>query len=203
MAYASHYIPGVPSRENIEFGRLAVKEYEDILAEDSSNLSAIDGIAGILYSIASNPFDREKMKESKPNQQKHVEIRPNDPEPYFWMGVIEWSIAYRTELQIREALAEAISDPDAPANPLPEAARTDFEGSCGETVDEGIARLRKPISLKPNYPDAMAYLKLLYRLKADVESSEKGREIDLRMATDLVDQVKAIKEKRASEQIQQ
>lgn len=119
------------------------------------------------------------------------------------MSVIEWSIAYRTELQIRGALAEAIPDPDAPANPLPEAARTDFEGSCGETVDEGIAQLRRVISLKPDSSDAMDYLKLLCRLKADREWSGEGREIDLRMATDVVDQVKAIKEKRASEQVQQ
>ena len=41
-------------------------------------------------------------------------------------------------------------------------------------MDEGIADLQKAISLKPDYDDAMAYLSLLYRRKADmVESADE------------------------------
>jgi hypothetical protein len=41
----------------------------------------------------------------------------------------------------------------------------------GPTIDEGIAALKRALGLNPNYDDAMVYLNLLYRRKADVVSS--------------------------------
>jgi tetratricopeptide (TPR) repeat protein len=43
-AYASQYIPGAPSAENVRNGEEAVKEFQSILQTDPNNLSAIDGI---------------------------------------------------------------------------------------------------------------------------------------------------------------
>src|ERR1017187_7446570 len=48
-AYATQYIPGAPSEENIRMGEAAVKEFQEVLAGDSNNISAIDGIGSILY----------------------------------------------------------------------------------------------------------------------------------------------------------
>ena len=44
----------------------------------------------------------------------------------------------------------------------------------------------------------MAYLNLLYRQKADTETSTSARDEDLKQADDLVDKVKAIKQKKAN-----
>ena len=63
-------------------------------------------------------------------------------------------------------------------------------------VDEGITDLKKAIELKPDYDDAMAYLNLLYRQKADMETDPDARDDDLKLADDLVDKVKAIKQKK-------
>ncbi len=199
--YASQYIPGAPAEENLELGRHAMEEYRGILERDPHNLSAIDGLGGILYSMASTPFDPEKMNEAKSYHQRHIEIRPNDPEPYYWIGVIDWSICYKTSQGLRETWAKANPNASlAPADPLPEVARQDFVTKCGDNVDEGIAQVKKAISLKPDYDDAMAYLNLLYRLKADMETSTEAREADIRTANALVDQVIKIKQKRAGAQ---
>jgi hypothetical protein len=42
----------------------------------------------------------------------------------------------------------------------------------------------------------MAYLNLLYRQKADMELTPADRESDVKMADDIVDEVKAIKTKK-------
>src|SRR5574340_710719 len=47
-AYASQYIPGAPSDENMRHGQEAIAEYKDVLDKDPNNLSAIDGLASIL-----------------------------------------------------------------------------------------------------------------------------------------------------------
>jgi hypothetical protein len=45
----------------------------------------------------------------------------------------------------------------------------------------------------------MAYLNLMYRRKADTVANESEREQLIKMADDLVDKVKDIKQKRAEE----
>ena len=52
------------------------------------------------------------------------------------------------------------------------------------------------IQIKSDYDDAMAYLNLLYRQKADMETDAKVRDEDVKTADDLVDKVKAIKQKK-------
>ncbi len=44
----------------------------------------------------------------------------------------------------------------------------------------------------------MAYLNLLYRQKADMEVTVTEQELDVKIADDLVDQVKAIKKRKMS-----
>jgi len=66
-----------------------------------------------------------------------------------------------------------------------------------EAIDEGIESLKHAISIKPNYDDAMAYLNLLYRRRADTVASENEREQLMKIADDLIDRVKDIKQKRS------
>jgi len=54
--------------------------------------------------------------------------------------------------------------------------------------------------LKPDYDDAMTYLNLLYRRKADTVESASEREALTKQADDLLDKVKEIKQKRSTEQ---
>ena len=75
---------------------------------------------------------------------------------------------------------------------------TDYVAKDGPLVDEGIANLQKAIQIKrPDYDDAMAYLNLLYRRKADMVESADERASYQKQADDLVDKVKEIKQKRA------
>jgi hypothetical protein len=65
-------------------------------------------------------------------------------------------------------------------------------------VDDGIDKLNKAIELQPDYDDAMAYLNLLLRRKADMVASPDDREALEKQADDLVDKVKEIKERKAA-----
>src|SRR6202023_2880241 len=73
-AYATEYIPGAPSDDNVRVGQQAVNEFQDVLSVDPKNLSALDGIGSILYNMAGTPFDPEKYNESKKYHQKHIEL---------------------------------------------------------------------------------------------------------------------------------
>lgn len=198
-AYASLYIPGAPSAENRARGDQAVTEFKEVLDRDPKNLSAIDGLGSILYQMA-QPFNANKFEESKKYHQRHIELKPEDPEPYYWIGVIDWALAFRGNGEIRtdynqDHLKKQLRETD----PLPAAVRKQYVDKYGAQVEEGINALNKAIALKPDYDDAMAYLNLLYRRKADMVESQDERASYLKQADDLVDKVKEIKQSRASQ----
>jgi tetratricopeptide (TPR) repeat protein len=199
-AYASLYIPGAPSKENEARGQQAVQEFKEVLDKDPNNISAIDGIGSILYNMAGTPFDAKKFEESKSYHQRHIQLKPDDPEPYYWIGVIDWVVAQRHNQELRmdynkNNIRKQVKDTD----PLPSTVRTQYVDKDGQLIDEGIQALQKATSLKPDYDDALAYLNLLYRRKADMVASLDERNQLLKQADDLVDQVKQIKQKRAEQ----
>ena len=199
-AYATEYIPGAPSDENVRVGQQAVNEFQDVLTVDATNLSALDGIGSILYNMAGTPFDPEKYQESKKYHQKHIELAPNDPEPYYWVGVIDWTLSYRGNAEARQAYnlqnqKKQVKEADA----LPDKVREQFTQQYGDLVDEGLKMLQKATDLRPDYADAIAYQSLLLRQKADMSDTATRASIE-KQADDLLDKVKEIKQKMAEKE---
>jgi tetratricopeptide (TPR) repeat protein len=157
-------------------------------------------LASILYQMAGQPFDEKKFEESKAYHQKHIALRPQDPQPYYSIGVIDWALAYRGNTEMRADYNKAhinkqVKDTDS----LPEDVRKAYTDKFQQMVDDGITSLKKAIELKPDYDDAMTYLNLLYRRKADMVESAAERDNYTKMADDLLDKVKEIKQKRAEQ----
>ena len=199
-AYASQYIPGAPSEQNKNIGKQAIQEFKEILATNPDNLSAIDGIGSILFQMAGTPYDPKLFEESKSYHQKHIQLKPEDPEPYYWIGVIDWTLAFRANGEMRKEYNEKnIRKQVKETDPLPPAIRGEYLAKYGPIIDEGISTLQKAISVRPDYDDAMAYLNLLYRRKADTVATADERAALQKQADDLVDKVKEIKQKRASQ----
>ena len=196
-AYATQYIPGAPSDENVRMGEAAVKEFQDVLTADPNNISAIDGIGSILFNMAGTPYTPARFLESKTYHQKHIALRPEDPEPYYWIGVIDWTLSYRANLVARGAwrlahAGKALKDDDA----LPADVRDAYIKENGQMIDEGIDSLKKALELRPDYDDAMAYLNLLLRRKADEATTPDERASLLKQADDFVEKAKEIKQKK-------
>jgi tetratricopeptide (TPR) repeat protein len=199
-AYASQYIPGAPSDQNRRLGEEAVAEFKDVLTVDPKNLTAIDGIGSMLFQMAGTPFNADMFAESKKYHEMHIQIKPDDPEPYYWIGVIDWTLAFRANGEMRRDYNEKnVKKQVKDIDPLPPALRTEYTDKYGALIDEGIDALNKAIQLRPDYDDAMAYLNLLLRRKADTVESADERASLLQQADDLVDKVKEIKQKKAAQ----
>lgn len=193
-SYAGRYVPGDPSPDNLRYGEQAIGAFRKILENDPENLSAIDGIGSILYNMGGTPYDRKRLEESKAYHEMHIRIRPEDPEPYFWVGVIDWSVAYRANKDLRTEYNGKTESALKVSDPLPPELSEKFAQDYRATVDEGISALEKATKLRLDYADAMAYLNLLYRQRADMEESPAARDEDLQAADDLLEKVKAIKQ---------
>lgn len=195
-AYATQYIPGAPSDDNNRLGQQAIQEFQQVLQADPSNLSAIDGIGSLLYNMGANPFDPKALEESKSYHQKHIQLKPEDPESYYWIGVIDWTLAFKGNKDMRADYNVKARKPVKEVDAMPDELRPQFADKFGTLIQEGIQNLQKAIELRPDYDDAMAYLNLMYRQKADLETDSSARDSDLKLADELVDKVKEIKQKK-------
>jgi translation initiation factor 2B subunit (eIF-2B alpha/beta/delta family) len=95
----------------------------------------------------------------------------------------------------RNNIKKQVRDTEA----LPPDVRKAYADKFGALVDEGIDSLKKAIERRPDYDDAMTYLNLLYRRKADMVDSTAERDALTKQADDLLDKVKEIKQKRAEQ----
>jgi len=199
-AYASQYIPGAPSEENMRHGNEAIQEYTSVLEMAPNNISAIDGLASIDYQMGGQPFDPKKFEESKSYHQKHIALKPQDPQPYYSIGVIDWALAYRGNTEMRaEYNRNNIKKQVQDTAPLPPDVRKAYAEKYDALVEEGIKSLQSAIEINHEYDDAMTYLNLLDRRKADIVESAGERDALLKQADDLLDKVKEIKQKKADE----
>lgn len=201
QAYAQQYIPGAPSDENKRNGDEAINVWKGVLQDDPNNLTAIGGIGSMLYNMGSTPFNRDMMEQAKGYQQKAISLNPSDAQAYYWVGVIDYWIAFRTNQQMRQDYNEQEAKkkrpkPLKPLDPLPPPVRDQFVQQEGQTVDEGMSDLQHAIQIRSDYANAMAYLNLLLRQKADMETDPNARQSDEKQADDLLEKVKEINQKQ-------
>jgi len=173
-AYAQQVVPDLETKENLQSAQMAIDGFKDVLAKDPKDLTALKGIAS-LY------FNTKKYDESRDWQKKVIAVDPNDPEAYYSIGVIDWRLAYRNAVKL---LAQNGMTDDGNGNAkLPKAACADLQQQNTLLVEEGIQSLQKAIELRPAYDDAMSYINLVYRRKADLEcGDEAARKADLDQA---------------------
>jgi len=188
-AYAQQYIPGVDSPENLQNANLAIEQYNAVLQQDSKNVNSIKGIA-YLY------LNMKKFDDAKSYYHKAIDLDPNDPEAYYSVGVIDWTQAYQPRMEERAKLGLR---PDEPLKDKKLCAKLREQG--GAVIQDGLDSLKKAIQLREDYDDAMAYVNLLYREKADRECDMPDqRAADLKTADEWVDKTMAAKKAKAEKQ---
>src|SRR5260370_27229253 len=74
----------------------------------------------------------------------------------------------------------------------------EMRGKNTANVQEGIDNLNKALKLRPDYDDAMAYMNLMYRERADIQCDDPAAgAADLKTADDWVDKTMATKKTKA------
>ena len=190
-AYAQQYIPGADTPDNNHFAEQAIDSYKEVLQVDPRNVNSIKGIAYLYLQMKKFPLAKEYYK-------KASDVDPNDPEPYYSVAVIDWTQTYVPRQEERAKLGMK-QDDSLPAKDKKVCA-TMRETNTGN-VQEGIDNLNKALKLRPDYDDAMAYMNLMYRERADIECDDPAaRSADLKTADEWVDKTMATKKAKAEKQ---
>jgi tetratricopeptide (TPR) repeat protein len=180
-AYMSQYIPGASSPENLEFAKNAMSTFEDVLKIEPKNATAVESIASLHIQMSQGMSDlaekSKKLDEAKTWYQKLTEIDPQNKTAYYSQGFIVWGKWYPVLMEARAKLGMRPEDP----GPLKDnKVRTELREKYLDTINDGIKNLNKALEVDKEYDDAMAYLNLLYRERADLAESkeEYAKDID-------------------------
>jgi tetratricopeptide (TPR) repeat protein len=186
-AYAAQYVPGGDSPDNKQIADDAIAAFQDVLKIDPKNTTAMSFIAQIYYGM-------KKFDEAKDYNKRRIDVEPRNPEPYYWIGVLDWAQAFpRAQGLRKDHNLDMAKDPAHPNDlpVIPEKFRKDLAEKNGPLVTEGLDALNKAIDLKPNDADSMVYLNLMYRQKAEIDEDDATRKADLKQAESWVDKALA------------
>ena len=193
-AYAQQYVPGGDSADNKQIAQQAIDAFQDVLKMDNgataASTTALASIAQIYYNM--KDFDK-----ARDYNEQRIKLEPNNPEPYYWIGVLDWAVAFpRAQTLRKEHSLDQSKDPvhhpdELP--PIPEKLRKGLADQNASLVDDGLKALNKAIELKPNDADSMVYLNLMYRQKAEIDEDNDTRAADLKEAENWVDKALAVR----------
>src|SRR4051812_7326119 len=196
-AYAQQYIPGADTPDNNRNAEQAIDQFKQVLDQHPGRDQQITSLKG----IASLYFNMKKLDMAKEYHKKVAELDPNDPETYYSIGVIDWTEAYQPRMEERAKLGmkptEDLSGKDKEQKKACQALKQKNQAN----VEEGIKMLEQALKLRPDYDDAMAYMNLMYRERADYECDDPdARAADKKTADEWVDKTMATKKAKAEKQ---
>jgi tetratricopeptide (TPR) repeat protein len=159
-ALSQNVVPGLTTPDNLKNAQQAISIFEEVLAKEPNDVNSLKQIAGIYFSIKN--FDK-----AKEFQKKVLSVDPKDPEAAYTVGVIDWTLAHENTLK---ALASAGLNDDGEGNiKAPKKVLQQIKDENQPLVDEGLQYLNQALANRSNYDEAMSYLNLIYRRKADVD----------------------------------
>ena len=159
-ALAQNVVPGLDTPDNLKTAQQAISMFQEVLDKDPSDVNSVKQIAAIYFSI-------KKFDEAKTWQKKVLAIDPKDPEAAYTIGVIDWTLAHENTLK---ALVPVGVNDDGEGNvKAPKKVMDTLKEQNGPLVAEGLQYLNQAVANRANYDDAMAYLNLIYRRKADID----------------------------------
>ena len=157
-ALAQNVVPGSDTPDNLKTAQQAISIFQEVLDKDPTDVNSLKQIAAIYFSV-------KKLDDARTWQKKVLAVDPKDPEAAYTVGVIDWTQAHENLLK---ALVPAGINDDGEGNPkAPKKVMDEVKSQNGPLVEEALQYLQQAVANRANYDDAMVYLNLVYRSKAD------------------------------------
>jgi tetratricopeptide (TPR) repeat protein len=183
MAYFMQYVPGAISPENDRLAQAAHDEFMKVLEQNPKN-------AVTMATLAQLYFSEKKLDEAQEWYQKLTSIDPNNKTAYYTLGVIAWTKTFQPRMERRAMLG---MKPDDPGPIKDKKVREELRATNLPIIEQGLQNLQKALAIDSNYDDAMAYMNLLYRERADLAETAEEYKRDIQEADSWVDKTLATK----------
>ncbi|MDQ2834080.1 MAG: hypothetical protein M3Y50_10115 [Acidobacteriota bacterium] len=173
-AYSYQVVPNLDTPENLAVAQKALDGFNAVLRKDPNDITALKQIASIDRNI-------KKLDDAKEYEKKVIALAPNDAEAHYTVGVVDWMQSYKNAITL--LAADGLTDDGNGNVKKSKGACQKIKDANTALIDEGLEYLQKAVQINPTYDDAMTYLNLTYRRKADVEcGDDNARKADLAQA---------------------
>jgi TonB family protein len=188
-AYMQQFIPGAVSAENLRLAQAAQTHFQRVLDLEPSNKVALASMALLL-------LNQKKWDAAQQWYEKITAVDPYNADAYYSMGFIAWSRWYPDYSKARASLGMR---PETPGPIQDAAVRADLSERYGAVLDSGMRALQKALEINPQYDDAMAYMSLLIRERADLRDTAVECKQDVAIADEWVQKALATKKAKAEQ----
>ena len=148
-AYVSQYVPGIDTPENLRRAQEAIDEYVRVIDANPSRNQKVNSAKGIAYLY----LNEKKWDDAKKYYRMASELDPNDAEPYYSVGVIDWSACYQPRMEERAKLGMKPDEHLSVKNKDQKKLCEELKVKNGPTIQEGIDSLDKGIKLREDYDE--------------------------------------------------
>ncbi len=188
-SYMMQYIPGSQSEDNVKIANTALEGFQEVLERDPDSQLAMSSIASLYFNM--KQFDKAEEW-----YKKVVAKHPNNKEAFYTLGVISWTKSYEPRLEVRASIGMKQEDP----GPIKDKKkREELAEKLLPEIQEGQQALEKALEVDPNYEDAMAYMNLLYRERADLSESKEEYDKYVAMADEWVQKTLDTRQRKLEE----
>jgi tetratricopeptide (TPR) repeat protein len=182
-AYMSQYIPGAESPDNMQLAKQAKEEFIKVLENHPNDTTALASLASLSYQQAQGMPDLDqklkKLDEAKEWYLKLISADPQNKEGFYSLAVIDWVKWYAAWMKSRADLGMKPEE----AGPLKDKkVKAELKEKYAAVVDDGMKNLDKALQIDKDYDDAMAYMNLLIREKADLDDTPEQYKADVEKA---------------------
>ncbi|MBI1789306.1 MAG: tetratricopeptide repeat protein [Acidobacteria bacterium] len=186
-AYVNQYIPGADSPENNRMADNAFKAFNRVLEMEPTNIVAT-------ASIASLYFQKKEFDKAVEWNKKLIAIDPNNKDAYYTLGVIAWT---KWLVPDREARNKMGMKPEDPGPLKDKKAREELKAQYLPILNDGIENMKKSLEIDKDYDEAMAYMNLLIRYRADLMDTADDYKKESEIADNWVQKALATKKVKA------
>jgi tetratricopeptide (TPR) repeat protein len=173
-ALSQNVVPGLTTPENLKTAQQAIDTFQEVLTQDPTDINSLKGVASLYFNI-------KKFDDARDWQKKVLGVDPKDAEAAYTVGVIDWTQAHENLLKMLANNDDGVGN----VKLLTKANCAEIQKENAPLVEEGLKYLHQAIDNRHGYDDAMSYLNLTYRRKADVDcGNEDARKDDVAKAND-------------------
>jgi tetratricopeptide (TPR) repeat protein len=179
-AYMTQWVPGSEAPDNVRNMNSALQEFQTSL---NSNLDAKNKLIA-MQSLANIYYQKKDYAQAEDWNKKVIAADPKNKEAYYTLGVIAWSEFLPSDREARTTQGIRLEDPGplkdaAPAPKGKKAAapgpdlKADLKAKYWQKLTDGIEDEKKALEIDPEYENAMAYMNLLIRYRADLDDTKE------------------------------
>jgi Tfp pilus assembly protein PilF len=184
-AYEQQWVPGTDTPQNNKFWSAAMEEFNNVLKDEPNNLLATQSVASLYFNRGNTkgPTMADDMAKAEEWNKKVIALDPKNKQAYYTLGVIPWLNFVTADREARNSLGMRVDQQEPlKADAKGKTLKADLKAKHWQPLTDGIEYEKKALEIDPQYDDAMSYMNLLIRYRADLQDSKDQYNADIKEA---------------------